>query len=450
MKKLFFNQLFTGDRWFTEGLTLELDAQGTILALQPGAQPADATLVSGVALPGMPNLHSHAHQRAMAGLAENAAGKDNFWSWRKAMYRQLGAMQPDHLQAIASQLYLEMLKAGYTSVAEFQYLHHDSVGRHYRNKAEMTLACLHAARNTGIGITCLPVLYGYGGFGGKPVNAQQKRFYNTPDHYLDIHALCEDACADDDNAWVGIAPHSLRAIDAPMLGELLQAVTQGPVHIHIAEQTAEVETCLDCYGMRPVQWLLDNADLNERWCLIHATHLSDDEIRALAGTSAVVGLCPSTEANLGDGFFPARDFFRLDGHFGIGSDSHISMSPVEEIRWLEYGQRLLHRQRNVLAPQHTGASLFTRALAGGSQAMGRKVGRLEAGYRADIVVLDGQHPILLERVQEELLDSWIFSGNSQCISQVFIGGEHVIKDGRHPHEATIYENYSRVIKHLLE
>ena len=449
-KNLHFRQLFTGDEWLTSGVTLEVDSSGAINAIVEGPKPDDAIQINGTALPGMPNLHSHAHQRAMAGLAEYRTGRDNFWTWRQVMYAQTRSMLPEDLQAIAAQAYVEMLKSGYTAVAEFQYLHHDPKGKPFDNKAEMTLRCLNAATETGIGITCLPVLYAYSGFDKAACNDGQKRFHNPLDAYLEIVQILEKDCDGNPNYNTGIAPHSLRAVDISLIKKLIESVPEGPVHIHIAEQTSEVEECRKAFGKNPVDWLLSNIEVTDRWCLIHATHMDDTELDKLIGTRAVAGLCPTTEANLGDGFFSARAFLEKGGCFGIGSDSQISINPVEELRWLEYAQRLLHKKRVVLGDNHSGEFLFNNALSGGAQACGRNIGSLKVGARADIVVLDHTHPRLIGRNQNQLIDSWIFSGNSNLVSQVFVGGEHVIKDGRHIREQEIGKRFAETILKLVD
>ncbi|MFQ6018586.1 MAG: formimidoylglutamate deiminase, partial [Kiloniellaceae bacterium] len=363
----------------------EISACGSLAAVTPDAAPGPAPRAKGPVLPGMPNLHSHAFQRAMAGLAERAGpGDDSFWTWREAMYGLVRALTPEQLEAIAAQLYVEMLKSGYTAVGEFHYLHHDPAGRPYADLAEMSRRVIAAAGAAGIGITLLPVLYGYGGFGGAPADEGQRRFLNDPERVLKlVEALLADH-RDDPRAAVGIAPHSLRAVTPDTLAVALAGLDaldkQAPVHIHVAEQNKEVHDCIEWSGERPVEWLLGNVELGPRWCLIHATHMTEEETARLARSDAVAGLCPTTEANLGDGVFPAPAYLAAGGAFGIGSDSHVSVSPIEELRWLEYGQRLIHRRRNLLAggaaAPSVGALLYRGALGGGARALGRPIGRL--------------------------------------------------------------------------
>ena len=410
---------------------------------------------SGCMLPGVANLHSHAHQRAMAGLAERAGSTDDsFWTWRKIMYQFLQTIEPEHLNAIASQLYLEMLKAGYTHVAEFQYLHHQPNGQHYSNPAEMSLQTLQAACDVGIGMTTLPVHYQFGGFGEQALGQQQQRFANDPALFIDIVESLQAASNNNPNVVTGIAAHSLRAVGKQGFTDVLNTLSNQPhlpIHIHIAEQTKEVDDCIEWSGLRPVDYLYENYAVNERWCLIHATHMTEGETERLAKSGAVAGLCATTEGNLGDGLFNAPLYLEHKGNFGIGSDSHISISPTEELRWLEYGQRLLHRSRNKLSGGHdrsTGRNLLEKAITGGAQACGHLANGIAVGNRADFIVLDTEHPLLCERHHDELLDSWIFSGNSNTVRDVFVGGKLVIEDGHHVDEAAIAKRFRATLKTL--
>ena len=437
---------------WADSVEISITEDGSIEAVAP-----DSDYISGaraeVLIPAVPNVHSHAHQRAMAGLGERAGdNQDSFWTWRKVMYHYLERIQPDHLHHIAAQLYLEMLKAGYSCVGEFQYLHHDIAGKAYANRAEMSLQCLQAARNVGIGFTALPVLYRYGGFGSAPPLDGQKRFINQADDFVAIVESLQQATVGDANTSVGIAPHSLRAIDRELLSEVIGSLDRlASIHIHIAEQTKEVDDCLAWSGQRPVAWLFDNFEVNSDWCLIHATHMDAAETRSMAGSGCIAGLCPTTEANLGDGFFNARDYLAQQGRWAIGSDSHISIDPVEELRWLEYGMRLQTRRRNVLASAttaNTGRNLLGAALAGGARACGRAVGSIAPGYRADLLVLDCDHPRLYGRRRDDLIDSWIFSGNENLVRDVYIGGKKLIADGHHANEDMIARNYRVTLDQL--
>lgn len=411
-----------------------------------------ATPLGDWVLPGMPNLHSHAFQRAMAGLAERRGPRsDSFWTWREAMYAFAAAVDPEALQAIAAQLYVEMLKAGYTQVCEFHYLHHQPDGTPYDQPEAMSLALIAAAREAGIGLTLLPVLYMTGGFDARPLNPRQRRFGHGVSDYV---RLLETLHAQQSNdVRVGMALHSLRAVPEDAMRSLLatSAAAGGPVHIHIAEQLGEVQDCLGARGARPVEWLLDHADVDARWCLVHATHLTGHETSRLARSGATVGLCPTTEANLGDGLFPLADYLDADGRLGIGSDSHISVSPVEELRWLEYGQRLSTRHRNVAARDEgdsVGETLWRAALAGGAQASGQAIGSLQPGARADLLVLDSDAPLLAARDRRSVLDSFLFAGNAPLVRDVMCGGRWVVRDFHHHDEARIAERYRRVVARL--
>ena len=457
-RKLHFDQAYLPSGW-AANVCISLDAAGDISSVETDVEPADAERTGGIALPGVPNVHSHAHQRAMAGLAERSGpGPDSFWTWREVMYGFLDKMSPDDLEAIAAQLYVEMLKSGFTAVGEFQYLHNQVDGAPYDRRAEMSLRTVAAACDTGIGITSLPTLYAYGGFGGVAPAGRQNRFLNSAESFLQIVETLNEAGRGDGNQSLGISPHSLRAVTAELLGEVITGlddmVPDAPVHIHVAEQTKEVDDCIEWTdGARPVEYLLDQFQVSRRWCLIHATHMTPDETAAVARSNAVVGLCPTTEANLGDGLFPADDYLRQNGRIAIGSDSHISVSPVEDLRLLEYGQRLQHRARNVLAHGagvSTGRQLFDWVLAGGAQCLGRSIGALEAGARADIVVLDACSPLLVGRQDDAIIDSWIFSGNQPAVSQVFVGGRHVVRDGRHIAEEETLKRYRAAITRLAE
>jgi formimidoylglutamate deiminase len=440
------------DGW-AESVEITLDQAGNIAEVSPAMPYSTGERVE-MLIPGMPNVHSHAHQRAMAGLGERARHTaDSFWTWRKVMYHYLERIQPQHLFNISAQLYLEMLKAGYTCVGEFQYLHHDIDGKAYANRAEMSLQCMNAAASVGLGFTALPVLYRYGGFGEAEPLAGQKRFINNSDEFASIVESLQAAAKNDTNTSVGIAPHSLRAISQPLLKDVIASCGENlaAIHIHIAEQTKEVDDCLAWSRQRPVEWLFDHFDVDQNWCLIHATHMNQKETTTMAKSGSVAGLCPTTEANLGDGFFNAIGYLKAGGNWAIGSDSHISIDPVEELRWLEYGQRLVTRNRNLLvstATPNSGRSLLDGALHGGAQACGRKIGRIEAGYRADFLALDAQHPRLYGRRQDDLIDSWIFSGNANLVKSVFVGGRKIIDQGRHPDEETISHNFRRTLDEL--
>jgi len=454
--KLFAAQALLPEGWARDVL-FEITEDGAFGAVASDAKPGDAPRAAGIVLPGMPNLHSHAFQRAMAGLAERAGPQDDsFWTWREVMYGFLRELGPTQVEAIAAQLYVEMLKAGYTAVGEFHYLHHDRDGRPYADPAEMSRRIVAAAAAAGIGLTLLPVLYGFSDFGGAAPGGGQRRFLHEPDDFLRlIETLLRDH-GESTQVRIGMAPHSLRAMTPETLRHAVDGLTAldsaAPVHIHIAEQQREVRDCVAWSGARPVEWLLQNVGPGPRWCLVHATHVTEEETARMAASGAVVGLCPTTEANLGDGLFPAAGFLAAGGAFGIGSDSHISVSPIEELRWLEYGQRLTQRRRNLLAlgsdTPSVGACLYRRALAGGAQALGRPIGRLAVGCRADLFVVDGDSPALYGRDGDLLLDAVVFAGNANPVRDVMVGGAWVVRDGRHPRESETFAAYRKAIDSL--
>jgi len=439
------DRLWRGDGWARDAV-FGVDADGGLV--DAGGAGGAAESIGSWVLPGMPNLHSHAFQRAMAGLAERRGkAEDSFWSWRETMYGFAAAIGPDALQAIAAQLYVEMLKAGYTRVCEFHYLHHQPDGTPYAPPEAMSLALIEAAREAGIGLTLLPVLYVSGGFDARALSARQRRFGHDAERYL---RLLETLRAHEDrDLRVGIALHSLRAVPELALREVLasEPARSGPIHIHIAEQIGEVQDCLALRGARPVEWLFGHADVDARWCLVHATHLTEAETVQIARSGAVAGLCPTTEANLGDGLFPLAAYLDAGGALGIGSDSHISISPVEELRWLEYGQRLQTRRRNIGA-RHPGDSvgetLWRAALAGGTQASGLPAG----DPRADLIVLDETSPLLAARDEASMLDSWLFAGNTPLVRDVMRAGQWVVRGFRHRDEERIAARYRTAVQRL--
>lgn len=433
-----------------ENVRIDVAADGRIAALQPGAVPGEAPRLAGLVVPGIPNLHCHAFQRAMAGLAERAGPEgDNFWRWREVMYRFLAALTPEDVQAIAAQTYAEGLRHGYTSVAEFHYLHNAPDGSAYAEPAELALRIAAAAEAAGVGLTLLPVLYRYGGFGAAPAGTGQRRFLLDRDGFA---GLCITMAR---HVPIGLAPHSLRAVcpdDLAWACDLAAAFGPAtPLHIHAAEQEREVADCLAWSGARPVAWLLDHAPVDARWCLVHATHVDAGERARLAASGAVAGLCQTTEANLGDGIFPLRHYLAAGGRFGVGTDSNVSASPVEELRWLEYVRRLESRARNVTETRpgaSVGAALLARAASGGAQALGRDAGRLAAGAMADLVVLDPAHPALVGRQGTALLDAWVFSGNTTPVAQVMVAGTWVVRDGEHVRGREIEAAFARAMRRL--
>lgn len=437
---------------WAEAVRIAVDPSGDIAGVEPGAAPGAARRLQGHVIPGMLDLHSHAFQRAMAGGAErrSPAGQDSFWTWRETMYRFVGRFSPEDAEAVAAQLYAELLEHGFTSVAEFHYLHHQPDGSAYADIAEMAKRHLAAARRTGIGITLLPSLYRHGGIFGKEPHAGQRRFLNDLDAFGRIVQASREAAAGDPQMAVGLAPHSLRAVTPDML-RAIQGF-DGPIHIHAAEQPKEVEECLAATGTRPVRWLLDSMPLDARWCLIHATHMDAAETADLARTGAVAGLCPSTEASLGDGIFPLPAFLGAGGRFGIGTDSHVGTSPAFELRQLETTQRLRDHARAVATADqnpHPGRTLLDAALAGGAQVSGRKLGALAPGMRADLVELDDTHPLLLGRAGDALLDAWVFSGQGNPVRSVVCGGKMVVEAGRHLQAMAIRDEFGKAMRRLL-
>jgi formimidoylglutamate deiminase len=460
------------DGW-AQQVKLSWNAAGDLVQVRTNCALSDSDQHGNLAratyvIPGMVNLHSHAFQRAMTGLAENAGqhGADNFWSWRSQMYRLALSITPAQMQAIAAQLYSECLRHGYTSICEFHYLQRAADGAFYANKIAMAEALLQAATQTGIGISLLPVLYSHADFNDAPLASEQRRFATSVQDLLDILHLLEPHR--DAQIEIGIAPHSLRAANLAQIRELLSELPQErPIHIHIAEQQKEVAACLAATGQRPVAYLLQGLGtehgVDQQWCLVHATHLSANELQALAQSQAVVGLCPSTEANLGDGWFDLADYVKAGGRFGIGSDSHVSQSPIEELRWLEYGQRLRSQQRHVIHSAHlasaggsigigrssqAGEFLWQAAALGGAQASARRVGQLALGYRADFLVLDEAHPNLQELAPETVMNTLIFSGNDNLVRDVVVGGKTVVSAGRHLQQAQIQAAFVRCMRQL--
>lgn len=431
-KAIFANQALTARGWQRDVLiTLE---NGRIKAITTSSTHAAGTLHYPLILPGLCDVHSHAFQRAMAGLTERTGGKadDNFWSWREVMYDFLGRFTPEDVERIARDLYMELLAHGYTSVGEFHYLHNNIDGSHYTNPSEMADAIVRAAASSGIHLTLLPVMYETSNFGGKPANAGQKRFTHAPDAFLKLMEKLAKQYGKSDAVRLGIAPHSLRAVPPQSLAMILDALPSlglagCPVHIHAAEQIKEVEDCLAWSGKRPVEWLLANHDINERWCFIHATHMNVAETKALAKSGAVAGLCPTTEANLGDGIFPAETYIKSGGRFAVGSDSNVCVSPFEELKTMEYAQRLSQRRRAILfeASPSVGRSLFEKAASGGAQALGVKSGVIAEGMRADLIAPDMSHSLLAGKTGDAVLDTLMF-GLHPRMTDVFVAGRHVI------------------------
>jgi formimidoylglutamate deiminase len=418
---------------------------------------SDAERLNGPVIPGMPNLHSHAFQRAMAGLTQKAGPEgDSFWAWRELMYRFLARLTPDDVEAIATELYIEMLEAGYTSVAEFHYLHHDPAGQPYANPVEMAERIRAAADTAGIRLTLLPVFYAHSNFGGLVPTPGQRRFISDSDRFSRMLDVLGPVLHENPMQRLGVAPHSLRAVTPEELQCVLEHCARlddaMPIHIHAAEQQKEVDDCVACFGMRPVQWLLDNVAMNERWCVIHATHMNESETAGLASSKSVAGLCPTTEGDLGDGLFNAKAFLAHDGQFGIGGDSHAAVDPFLELRLFEYGQRISHQQRNVFGlarAESFGGRLYRDACSGGAHALGQRVGAIAADHHADWIVLDESDLAIAGRRGDELLDSAIFGPAGAPVRDVMVGGRWSVRDGVHARSGQSATRYRATLNRLL-
>ena len=442
---------------WADDVLIEVGDDGLITRVLPN-QAWEAERLNGPIIPGMANLHSHAFQRAMAGLTQKAGPQgDSFWSWRELMYRFLERLTPDDVEAIATQLYIEMLEAGYTAVAEFHYLHHDAQGQPYANPVEMAERIRAAGNTAGIRMTLLPVFYAHSNFGGLAPTQGQRRFINGTGRFCAMLASLASALRTDPLQRVGLAPHSLRAVTPAELAEVIAFAdtldAAMPIHLHTAEQQKEVDDCLTWSNARPVQWLLDHASVDQRWCLVHATHMDAGETWRLARSGAVAGLCPTTEGDLGDGLFDAVAYLQAGGRFGIGGDSHVGVDPFLELRLFEYGQRLKHERRNVLAfaaGESLGGRLYRAACAGGAQALAQPTGTIAAGCRADWVVLNTDDPVLAEQQGDTLLDAAIFGPARRPVRDVMVGGAWRVSDGVHPQAAQSLTRYRRVLARLID
>jgi len=434
---------------------------GTLRSVVAGAPPdsrADASIfVPGLAVCGMPNLHSHAFQRGIAGATEVAATAENsFWGWREAMYRFVARLEPADVEAIAALAYVEMLEAGYTSVAEFHYLHHQADGRPYADSATMSAAVRMAADRTGIRQLLLPCLYQAGGFGPLAVLQGQRRFAHETQPFLRLFEQLHSQVSGTHTTGLhttGVALHSLRAVPITALREVVAALPPGvPIHIHIAEQQREVEECLKFSARRPIEYLLEQIQVDQHWCLVHATHATPTELQAIRQAGAVVGVCSTTEANLGDGCFPLDDFVTSGGRFGIGSDSQVSIDPREELRAAEYALRLSKQRRGLVCQSsqlHCGTSLYALASAGGAQALGL-AGELVAGAVADIVVIDTNQAQFAGIRDDALLDAHVFAPRPGAVRDVLVAGRWVVRNGRHAQREFVMESYRRSVARLLQ
>ncbi len=444
-------QALTSDGWQSNVL-VQFNGSGIITSVHSDEKATGPT--TDVLLPAVANLHSHAFQRAMAGMTETRGSdpRDSFWSWRKLMYRFLNHLNPDDAEAIAAYGQMEMLESGYASVGEFHYLHHQPDGQAYSNQAEMSERIVAAAAQTGIGLTLLPVLYEQGGCDGRALSGGQKRFGHNMDSYAKLFAAAERCIQSIDHAKIGVAPHSLRAVSKDSLSAALTLAEGRPMHIHIAEQQAEVDELLSEYGARPVDWLLDNQPVNEQWCLIHATQMTASETTRLANTGAVVGLCPITESNLGDGIFDGQRYLEQAGRWGVGTDSNVQISLGQELRTLEYSQRLRDMRRVVYASpeKSNGRSLFEAAAQGGAQSLQRQSGCIGAGYAADLISIDSNSPGMVAVERDGMLDSWIFASDDSEIREVWVGGKKLVDNGVHIHREQLEARYIATMKQLAQ
>lgn len=450
MTKIFASKILTSSGW-KENITLEINADGHIEKLRTDNKEYDHHV--GCLLPAPVNAHSHSFQRAMSGLTEYRGPnpKDSFWTWRKLMFKFLKQLDPDIVEAIAAFVQMEMLEAGFSTNVEFHYLHHSESGRPYDDIAEMSQRIISAANQSGIGLTLLPVFYQYGGCDLRALEDGQRRFGNNLDQFQTlfqrVSKILETSPPD---TFLGLAPHSLRAVDPKDLIELVNIAEKKPIHMHLAEQVAEVDEVKEFLGARPVEWVMENLDISNQWCMIHCTQMEPHEVKMLAKTQAVAGLCPITESSLGDGIFEGANWMSNNGNIAIGSDSNVRISLSEELRTLEYSQRLRDRSRAVLANSHqsTGRRLFEGICKGGAQAAGRKTGLIKEGYLADLLALNTNHVDLERHKEDTLLDSYIFSGDDRMISDVWSAGRHLVKDGEHILRTEITRAYKKATKKL--
>jgi len=449
--RLHFSSALLPDGWARHVRVEISGGRFTKVERDTNAHPHDERIA--VALPGMCNVHSHGFQRGMAGLSEfRGPLADNFWSWRTIMYKFVAHMTPADIEAISAQAYVEMLESGFTRVGEFHYAHHDPAGKPYADPAETSARVVAAALTTGIGLTLLPVFYAHGGFGGAPPDQGQRRFITDVAGFARLLEASRVLIEPLGDAVVGVAPHSLRAVTPEELSQVVALAGADPVHIHAAEQTGEVQQCVAWSGARPVQWLLDHAPIDSRWCLVHSTHIDGDEATRLAASGAVAGLCPVTEANLGDGIFPADRYLASGGNFGIGTDSNVSIRLADELRQLEYSQRLRDRARNVVTSGETfstGRALFAGAVRGGTRALGVKSAGIVVDAAADFFSLNVESTAMAQRSGDALLDSFIFAGGNDCIDGVWRAGRQVVSQGRHAAREKVAVGYRAALARLL-
>lgn len=451
MTSIWARQALTDQGW-QDNVRVTFDGTGSIKTVDPD-QPSEGYKV-GILLPAPVNAHSHAFQRAMAGLTERRGPdpRDSFWTWRQLMFRFLDQLTPDHVEAITAFVQMEMLEAGYATNTEFHYLHHGRGGRAHTCLSEMSERVVAAAGVSGIGLTLLPVLYEHGGCDGRPLGPGQIRFGNDLDRFTKLFEQAKSALTHLPNdARIGVAPHSLRAVPRESLASIASLAEGGTrVHLHLAEQVAEVEEVEAAWGQRPVEWLLDHAEVDERWCLIHCTQMLPHETAGLAKAGAVAGLCPITESNLGDGIFDGVRWLDDGGRIAIGSDSNIRIALAEELRTLDYTQRLRDKSRAALATpeKSTGRRLFDAVNRGGAQAAGRDCGRIASGALADLVALDDSAVDLAGRKGDTVLDCFIFAGDDRMVTDVWSAGRHRVQEGRHVAREAISDRYRKTMASL--
>ena len=451
-KSLFASVALLPEGWATD-VAITLDEAGHIAGLERRAQRSGDERLAGPVVPAMPNLHSHAFQRAIAGRTgiPSPHHDDTFWTWREAMYTVVDRLDADAFEAIAAQAFVEMAKAGYASVAEFHYVHNDPHGKPYGDPAELAWRVVAAAHTAGLGLTLLPVFYAHGGFGGAASVPLQRRFIHSTYTYEKLVETLRGR-AGAEGYTLGVAPHSLRAVTPPELEKVVRSAPPGaPIHIHAAEQTREVDECYAWSGLRPVEWLLAHAEVDARWCIVHATHMTEREVARLAASGAVAGLAPSTEADLGDGTFGGESYLRAGGRFGIGTDSNTMIDPFGEVRQLEWAQRLRLRRRNVLTEESqvpVGQRLWRAAAVGGGQALGKTTGAIAAGMRADLIVLDPEEPALGEQPAEFVLDAAIFGPCRRPVRDLMSGGRWIVREGRHAREGDVFRRFRSALARL--
>jgi len=441
----------TAEGWRAD-VVISIGADGRISSVSDDNDIADHRL--DLVLPAPVNLHSHAFQRAMAGLTE-ARGpdpRDSFWTWRKLMYQFLDQLTPEQVEVIAAQAFMEMAEAGFAAVAEFHYLHHGINGQPYDHLGELTDRIAAAAQAVGLGLTHLPVLYEFGGCDRRALVGGQRRFGNEFERYACLFEDAQNTISKGPPDWnIGVAPHSLRAVDEDGLACALELANGRPFHMHLAEQVAEVEEIETFRGKRPVEWLLNTHEVDTTWSLIHCTQMTSEETEALAKTRAVVGLCPLTESNLGDGIFNGASFMDSGGVIGIGSDSNIQISLFDELKTFEYSQRLKERSRAVLATSErsTGRVLFDAAVSGGAQAAQRNSGLIAPGHLADLCGISTDNEWVCGRSGDTALDSLIFSGRgNRCVREVWSAGRHIVQEGRHVARDMISDTFKRTVCEL--